>query len=162
MDLLSEFKRNGEAKKHRCAPEEFGEVLGELIEEPAVGIGLPFDDVSLPESVNVEPTAREIRDSVTGVTPARIGVASYGNVTVESESVNELVALYADAQVAVLRESDVVPDMDAAYDEMDAEMAETRKSQVLVSGASATGDMGTLVQGVHGPESLDIVVLEGI
>jgi L-lactate dehydrogenase complex protein LldG len=159
MDLLPEFERNGEGKKHSCAPDEFDEVLDELIEEPAVGIEPSFD-VSLPEGVNTEPTAREIRDSVTGVTPARVGVASYGNVTVESTSVNELVALYADAQVAVLRESDIVADMDAAFDEMDAEMAETRKSQILVSGPSATGDMGTLVQGVHGPEDLDIVVLE--
>jgi L-lactate dehydrogenase complex protein LldG len=161
MDLLPEFERNGEGKKHTCSEDEFADVLDDLLEEPAVGVELPFD-VPLPESVNAEPTAREIRDSVTGVTPARVGVASYGNVTVESTSVNELVALYADAQVAVLRESDIVADMDAAFDEMDAEMAEKRKSQVLVSGPSATGDMGTLVQGVHGPEDLDIVVLEGI
>jgi L-lactate dehydrogenase complex protein LldG len=159
MELLPEFERNGEGKKHSCAPDEFDEVLDELIEEPAVGVEPSFD-VSLPEEVNTKPRAREIRDSVTGVTPARVGVASYGNVTVESTSINELVALYADAQVAVLRESDIVADMDSAFDEMDAEMAETRKSQVLVSGPSATGDMGTLVQGVHGPEDLDIVVLE--
>jgi len=161
MDLLSEFKRNGEGKKHRCAPEEFDGVLDGLIEEPAVGVEPSFD-ASLPESVNTEPTAREIRDSVTGVTPAGLGVASYGNVTVESVSVNELVALYADEQVVVLRESDVAPDMDSAYDEMDAAVAEKSNSHVLVSGPSATGDMGTLVQGVHGPESLDIVVLEGM
>ncbi|MDZ7688479.1 MAG: hypothetical protein U5J64_07135 [Halobacteriales archaeon] len=44
----------------------------------------------------------------------------------------------------------------------DAAVGEKRNSHVLVSGPSATGDMGTLVQGVHGPESLDIVVLEGM
>lgn len=161
MDLLPEFERNGEGKKHTCAPEEFDEVLDELIEEPAVGVELPFD-VPLPEGVNVEPTACEIRDAVTGVTPARVGVASYGNVTVESTSVNELVALYADAQVAVLRERDLVPDMDAAFDEIDDSIAEARNSHIVVSGPSATGDMGTLVQGVHGPGSLDIVVVEGM
>jgi L-lactate dehydrogenase complex protein LldG len=40
-------------------------------------------------------------------------------------------------------------------------IAEARNSHILVSGPSATGDMGTLVQGVHGPEELDVVVLEG-
>ena len=161
MSLLSEFERSGEAKKHRCALDEFDGVLEELLEQPAVGVEPAFD-VSLPDSVNVEPTAREIRDAVTGVTPASVGVANYGNVTVESTDVNELVALYSDAQVVVLRESDIVSDMDAAYDEMDAAVVDERGSHVLVSAPSATGDMGTLVQGVHGPESLDIVVLEGI
>jgi L-lactate dehydrogenase complex protein LldG len=162
MDLLSEFERNGEGKKHRCAPDEFADVLDDMLEEPAVGVEIPFDGVSLPDDVNVEPTAREIRDASTGVTPAGLGVASYGNVTVKSESVAELVALYADSQVAVLRESDVVPDMDSAFDEVENGVAEARNSHILVSGPSATGDMGTLVQGVHGPEELDVVVLEGI
>ena len=162
MEVLSEFERNGEGKKHTCSAEDFAGVLADLIEEPAVGVGLDLEGVSLPESVNVEPTAREIRDAVTGVTPAGLGVASYGNITVESTSVNELVALYADAQVAVLRERDLVPDMDAAFDEIDDSIAEARNSHIVVSGPSATGDMGTLVQGVHGPESLDIVVLEGM
>lgn len=161
MELLSEFEMNGEGRKHTCAPGEFDDVLDELIDEPAVGVEVPFDGVSLPDDVNVEPTAREIRDAATGVTPAGLGVASYGNVTVESESVSELVALYADAQVAVLRESDVVPDMDTAFDELDNGIAEMRNSHILVSGPSATGDMGTLVQGVHGPEELNVVVLEG-
>lgn len=162
MELLSEFERSGEGKKHSCSVGGFHDALDDLLEDPAVGIELPYDEVSLPESVNVEPTAREIRDASTGVTPAGLGVANYGTVTVESSSVNELVALYADSQVAVLRESDVVPDMDAAFDELNADVSEERRSHILVSAPSATGDMGTLVQGVHGPEELDVVVLEGI
>jgi L-lactate dehydrogenase complex protein LldG len=162
MELLSEFETNGEGKKHTCDPDDFDDVLDGLIDEPAVGLEVPFDGLSLPDDVNVEPTAREIRDAATGVTPAGLGVASYGNVTVESESVSELVALYSDAQVAVLRESDIVPDMDTAFDGMGDRIAEAHNSHILVSGPSATGDMGTLVQGVHGPEELDVVVLEGM
>jgi len=70
------------------------------------------------------------------------------------------VSLYSDRHVAVVREEQVVPDTGAAFDEAGPALAEDRGSVVMATGPSATGDMGALVQGVHGPSEVHVIVVE--
>ncbi|MFW5973924.1 MAG: LUD domain-containing protein, partial [Natrialbaceae archaeon] len=56
--------------------------------------------------------------------------------------------------------SDLAGSMKAAYERLAEEFATGRDTQVLATGPSATADMGTLVQGVHGPHEVHVVVLE--
>lgn len=146
----------------RVPPDEFDGALADLVEEPAVGVPLPFEDVSLagtPVATDFE--AADLHAAATGVTPVGVGVADYGTVTVRSTADGaELVALYPGRHVAVLHADDVVPDMPAAFERLGEEFEAGRTTQVLATGPSATADMGGLIQGVHGPAEVHVLVVE--
>lgn len=161
---VSTFEESLEGAADTCrrvAPGGVGDALAELVEEPAVGVPLPFEGVELPEGVVTDFDADELREARTGVTPAGLGVASYGTVTVRSTAEgDELAGLYPPRHVVVLHADDVVPDMETAFQRLGEEFAAGTDSQVLATGPSATADMGTLVRGVHGPQSVHVVVVE--
>lgn len=163
-DTLSAFESSvgGAATVHRTTAEEFPEALAEAVAEPVVGAPLPFDGVSLPEDlVTVDPSPSAIEAAETGVTPAALGIADYGTVTLPSRSTgDELLALYPPRHVAVVAAGDLVPDMPTAYERLGEDAADGADTQVLATGPSSTADMGTLVQGVHGPSEVHVVVLE--
>lgn len=163
-DHLSTFESSltGTAAVRITPAAEFDDVLTEVVEEPAVGTPLPFEGVSLADTpVVTDPSPRTVRDAATGVTPAGIGIADYGTVTLPSrDTPDEVVALYPTTHVAVVAASDVVADMPAAYESMSEDFAAGRDTQILATGPSTTADMGALVQGVHGPQETTVVVLE--
>lgn len=164
-DLVADFEASLEGlvdSVRRVDPGAFAEAIEAVVREPAVGVPLPFADVSLDGTpVATDFDAADLEAAVTGVTPVGLGVADYGTVTVRSRrDGDELVSLYADRHVAVLHADDVVPDMPAAFARLDGEFEEGRTSQVLATGPSATADMGGLIQGVHGPGAVDVLVVE--
>lgn len=131
-----------------------------VLETPAVGVSLPFDGVSQPDSVTTNATASELAAARTGVTPAKFGIAEYGTVAIESTAEgDEPVSLYPDRHVAVVAASDVVPTLGAAFDRLEGHL-QGRDSVVFATGRSATADMGDLVHGVHGPGEVRVIVLE--
>jgi len=139
----------------------FPEALAAAVEAPAVGTPVPFEGVSLDTAeVTVPPTPDELRTARTGVTPAFGGIAEYGTVVVESRPAgDELVALYPERHVAVLRESDLVAGVDDEVDSLHEQFTAGRDSAVLATGVSATADMGATVEGVHGPREVHVIVL---
>ncbi|WP_435118730.1 LUD domain-containing protein [Halolamina sp. C58] len=155
----------------RTTAAEFPAAMADAVEQPAVGTPLPFDGVSLPEAVTVPPTPGELDAATTGVTPAFGGIADYGTVVVESRPEgDELVSLYPERHVAVLRESGLVAGVDGgssaagagvdeAADDLRDRIETDRGSAVLATGASATADMGATVTGVHGPREVHVIVL---
>lgn len=161
---LSAFESSlaGTATVHTTTADRFPETVAEAVDPPAVGTSLPFDGVSLAgTAVETDFSPSDLRAAATGVTPADVGIASYGTVTVPSGAAGEeLVSLYAPRHVAVVAASDVVPDMAEAYEALGERFDDGRETQVLATGPSATADMGTLVQGVHGPKETHVVVLE--
>lgn len=152
----------GTATIHEVDADGFTETLTDVIEEPAVGTPLPFEDVSLESTPVVTDYApSDLTDAHTGVTPATHAVANYGSVTLPSDSAGtELVSLYPDRHVVVLAASDVVADMGATFEALSADFEDGLDSQVLATGPSATADMGTLVHGVHGPNDVHVILLE--
>ena len=172
----------GVATLHETPAADATETIAEVIEEPAVGTPLP-DGVSVPDAVVTEFSPGDLEAARTGVTPARHAIATYGTVTVPTDAEGaELVSLYATRHVAVLAASAVLPDMQTAYERLDSDIAraaagdtsdrnasggdtsngdaDAPQTQILATGPSATADMGTLVQGVHGPDEVHIVLLE--
>lgn len=146
---------------HRVPPAEVTDTITEIVEQPAVGVPLPWEDVSLPDSVPTDPTPAELDAMVTGVTPAAVGVADYGSVLLRSTPDGaEPVGLFPDLHVFVLREDDVVPDMAAAFEWVGERFRTDRESAILATGPSATADMGELVEGAHGPKTVEGVVIE--
>ncbi|MFB6141852.1 MAG: LUD domain-containing protein [Halorientalis sp.] len=160
-DLRTAFESAVPGPVHPTDAASLAETLADAVEEPAVGTPLPFEGVSLPDAVETDFSPASLEAAATGVTPAGLGIADYGTVTLASDAAGtELASLYVPRHVAVLAASDVVATMADAYERLDDEFAEGRTTQVLATGPSATADMGTLVQGVHGPDETHVVVLE--
>lgn len=139
----------------------FQEVLADVVSTPAVGTPLPFEGISLAEtSVTLDPTPAELEAARTGVTPVGMAIASYGTLAVQSTADGvEPVSLFPDRHVAVLRERDLIADMDGAFEWLESEFDAGRDSCVFATGASATADMGELVEGVHGPAEVHVIVV---
>ncbi|WP_246998275.1 LUD domain-containing protein [Halosolutus gelatinilyticus] len=142
------------------------ERIDELVAQPAVGVSLSdtFDDPSLSlaqTTVEIDPTPASLREATTGVTGARLGIGEYGSLVLRmTDRGSELVSLFVDRHVAVVRESDIVSEMKTAVDALDDEIGRTRGSAIIATGPSATADMGALVRGAHGPRDVRVLVLE--
>ena len=142
--------------------DEFQDALDAVIDTPAVGVPLNIEGVSLAETeVTCSPSSGQLVAAKTGVTPAALGVAAHGSLLLQSSAEGtEPVSLYPPRHVAVVRESDIVPDVRDALEWLDGEFDEGRRSAVFATGVSATGDMGALVEGVHGPADVRVIVVE--
>jgi L-lactate dehydrogenase complex protein LldG len=56
--------------------------------------------------------------------------------------------------------SDIEPGVKAAYERLGDAAEAGQDTHVLATGPSATADMGALVEGVHGPHEVHVIVLE--
>lgn len=160
-DIVAQFEASLRDVADGCSrtgPSGFEAALSEHVRRPAVGAELPFDGVSLDgTAVTVDPSVRALETAHTGVTPAGLGIADNGTVTVRSRAgADELVSLYPRRHVAVIAASDIVPDLSAAFERFEGD----GRSRVLATGSSVTAAAGPPVEGVHGPESVHVVVLE--
>ncbi len=156
-DHLSEY----DVSMTRVQPEQCKTAIAEAIDPPAVGVPLPFAEATLPEAVETEPTAAQLRAAETGVTAAALGIADYGSVVLESDAAGtEPVSLFNTRHVVVLRRSDIVAGMADAIDWFATRARDDQRSAIIATGPSATADMGSLVMGAHGPEVVDVILIE--
>lgn len=163
-DTLGEFESALAGQDVGCTHTEadgFADALADVVEPPAVGAPLDIDGVSLDGTgVVTSPTPRQLRDAETGVAQAGAGVAEYGTLVVQSDvGGTEPVSLFPPTHVAVLRASDVLPDVRAGLDWLAEEFAAGRDSAVLATGPSATADMGAPVLGAHGPKHVHVLLV---
>jgi L-lactate dehydrogenase complex protein LldG len=145
----------------RTDGEGFADALADVVEEPAVGVPLEgYEGVSLDDTaVETPPTPGLLEAAETGVTAAGKAVAEYGSLVLDSDAVGtEPVSLYCPTHVAVLRESDVLYGVEDVTGYLDERFA-GGGSAILATGASATGDMGAIVEGVHGPKNVHVLLL---
>ncbi|MCT9094462.1 LUD domain-containing protein [Haloarchaeobius sp. HME9146] len=135
--------------------------IAAAVDAPAVGTPLPFEGVGLPEPVGTDPSPSDLADAETGVTPARLGVAALGSILIRSTPEgDEPVSLYPNRHVAVVAASALVDGTRDAVDWLADEFESGRDSYVFATGPSATADMGGLVEGVHGPNEVHVIVIE--
>ncbi|ERG89825.1 MAG: hypothetical protein J07HX5_01997 [halophilic archaeon J07HX5] len=164
------------ATVHKTPADQGSALIEETVVGTAIGTPLPFEALSLGEtSVATAFSPAALAAAETGVTPAELAISDYGTISLPGDAAGtELVSLYCRRHVAVVAASDIEPDMQAAYKQLQETVtkqagqdnAETEpqrqtdsRSQVLATGPSATADMGRLVQGVHGPHDVHIVVV---
>lgn len=144
----------------RVEPGELAETIESAVRTPAVGVPLGIEGATLPDGIETEPTTGDVRDARTGITTAQLGIAEYGSVLLESDPFgSEVVSLFPELHVAVVRESDVVLTMREAFERLGPRLREERSSAVVATGPSATADMGGLVRGAHGPEAVHVILV---
>lgn len=145
----------------RTDPDDLAPTLADRLTEPAVGVPIPIEGVTLPDAVETDPDPTVVRSAATGVTPACLGIADYGSVVLASDGAgSEQMSLYPETHIAVLDAADVVPSMAAAVGELGPELRDERGDVVVATGPSATSDMGALVRGVHGPRDVHVLIVE--
>lgn len=141
-------------------PADCARLVDEAAGEPAVGVPLADPDLDVPDRVETDPTAADLRAAHTGVTAASLGVADYGSVAIESDPAGtEPVSLFVDRHVVVLQESDIVPGMADAFEWLGPRARDDDVDVVFATGPSATADMGGLVKGAHGPKEVHVVLI---
>lgn len=140
----------------RTTPGSFDETLESRLQGPAVGVPLTHGALEKVD-VNVDPTPAAVKEANTGVTTAEFAIAEYGSIVIPSGP-SELISLFVDRHVAVVDETDIVPGMEEAFDRFGNEFGKQARSRIIATGASATADMGDLVQGVHGPSEVHVII----
>lgn len=146
----------------RTTTDALPEAVSAAAEQPAVGVPLPFEGATLPADVTADPTTVELEAARTGVTAADFAIAEYGSVVLRPTATGEEpVSLFVDRHVAVVAESDVLPDMVSAFERLAAVAAgDGPGDAIIATGPSATADMGELVKGAHGPTAVHVLLLE--
>jgi L-lactate dehydrogenase complex protein LldG len=146
----------------RTSAADVSPVLDDVLVTPSIGAPLPFDDLSINRAgVNLQPSPADLDAAATGVTAARMAIANYGSILIQSASdATEAASLFPDRHVAILRASDVVPDMPAAFERLGPALRNDAVTTILATGPSATADMGALVKGAHGPMEVHVILVE--
>ena len=104
----------------RVSPADAPSAIDEAVIEPAIGAPIGIEGVSLADTVvETELTPRRLHEAETGVTRADRAVAIYGSLLVRSDAAGtEPVSLYPPTHVAVVRERDVLDDIEASVDRL--------------------------------------------
>jgi L-lactate dehydrogenase complex protein LldG len=159
-EQFADSVREYDVELTRTNADSLSKTVESLVEQPAVGAPLPWGGCALPESVPTDPTPTQLDEAVTGVTAASLAVADYGSVVLEATPDGaEPASLFPDLHVVVLREADIVPDMETAFEWFGDRLRDTGGSAIIATGPSATADMGSLVKGAHGPKDVHAVVV---
>jgi L-lactate dehydrogenase complex protein LldG len=145
----------------RTSAADLEAVLERVVDAPAVGAPLDIEGVSLADTdVQLPPTPQLLADAETGVTRVHGGIVEHGTFVVQADDAGtEPVSLYPTNHVGVVCASDLHADVESTAVWLREEFDAGRDSAVLATGASATADMGEIVTGVHGPQTVHAVIV---
>ncbi len=139
------------------APDPSG-LLDEVIEAEALA---GWDVVEAPTGGSTDRFAGAATRSQVGLLRADVGLIPHGSVAVRLTASREgAVSLMPPATVTVVRADQLYRDSQGLFRRLGGDLREEPASWVLVSGPSSTADLGSLVQGVHGPSRSYLVVVE--
>jgi len=160
--MLTETLEGLGVSSERTERDQLAERLAAAIEPPAVGVPLPFAPDALEDAGIAEASKpSELVAAETGVTPVAFAIAEYGSLAIASTAAgDEPVSLYPPRHVAVVEEAAIYSDLAAAFDRLTAAFADGTDSVVFATGVSATADMGSLVEGVHGPREVHVIIVD--
>ena len=158
VDLFADRVEHYRATVTRCSADEVEQAVRAALggaEKVVVPEGLPFHVEGA--TVDTGLTAKELDAMDAVVTTATAGVAITGTIVLDHGpgQGRRMLSLVPDMHVCVVREDQVVagvPDAVARLDPM--------RPQTWISGPSATSDIElNRVEGVHGPRTLNVVVV---
>ncbi len=132
---------------------------GGLVDDVALHLALRARGVKLVsvESAGAQPAAFEI-----GLTSVELAIAQSGTLLIGGDVGGwGLVAALPRIHIALLRTSDIEPDLSAAFPRFERAFSHGQRNWVWVSGPSKTADIAMqLVTGVHGPNMLEVLIVD--
>lgn len=169
VELLAENLADYRALVHRCADEELPELLTRLLAARGartvlVPPGLPPHWLADSEATGVhdlaESTPRDLDEVDSVVTGCSVAVAETGTIVLDGgpDQGRRRITLVPDHHVCVVR----VPDQVVSSVPQALERLDPTRPLTWISGPSATSDIELdRVEGVHGPRTLEVVLVSG-
>jgi L-lactate dehydrogenase complex protein LldG len=169
VDLLAENLADYRAIVHRCADGRLPELLARLLSargsrSVVVPPGLPSQwlgavDVPLVQDLAAS-TAAELDEVDSVVTGCAVAVAETGTIVLDGspDQGRRRITLVPDHHICVVR----VPEQVVSSVPQALERLDPKRPLTWISGPSATSDIELdRVEGVHGPRTLEVVLLGG-
>jgi L-lactate dehydrogenase complex protein LldG len=120
-----------------------------------------FSLFKLKKNVVTSPTNEQISNINIGVTDCFCGIAATGSVCVPvTKNLSSLISSITGKHIVVLDSKTIVPKPRDIFSDGYLNRKGLNRSFSIITGPSATADMGPLVRGVHGPGKLHIIILE--
>lgn len=162
VDVLAASLEGVDVIATRTSTDDAPSAVRDAVTPPAVAVDIDVIDMSLVDAdVTVDPRPEQLRTAQTGITSGEIGITEYGSVVLRCTGDGaEYLALYPERHVAVLAASDITPDMPTGIDAVADPIRDASADFIIATGPSATADMGSVVQGVHGPSEVHVIILE--
>jgi L-lactate dehydrogenase complex protein LldG len=153
LGMFVERLEDYRAVVHRCAAQDLPTLLAELLTgRVVVPEGFPFDGV---RDDDLTPRDLDALDAV--VTTCTVAIAETGTIVLDGSpgQGRRALSLVPDRHVVVVRAEQVVQTVPEALARLDA-----TRPQTWISGPSATSDIELQrVEGVHGPRTLEVVLV---
>lgn len=154
---ITDLLRDETPRELICAPDPSG-LLDDVIEGDALA---GWDVVEAPTGGSTDRFAAAAGRGQVGLLRADVGLIPHGSVAVRLTPSREgAVSLMPPTTVTVVRGDQLHRDSQGLFRRFADVLREEAASWILVSGPSSTADLGSLVQGVHGPSRSCLVVVE--
>ena len=173
VDLLEEFI---ESVKSTTASvelihgdsESLNQALLESVGEEMVILSEPdylspnlFSIFKLNKNVITHPSKEQFSNVKIGITDAFCAIASTGSICVSlSKNLNTPASMLTRKHIAIVDSSTILSKPRDIFSNDNSIKKILLHSFSIITGPSATADMGPLVRGVHGPGKLHIIILE--
>lgn len=113
------------------------------------------------KNVITNPVKNQISQTKIGITDAFCAIASTGSVCVSTtSSLSSIISMLVKKHIVVIDSKTIVPRPRDLFSNKYIDSEKLNHNFSIITGPSATADMGPLVRGVHGPGKLHIIVLE--
>lgn len=119
-----------------------------------------FKEFATNEKIIINPEGKHLVSIKTGITCASYGIASTGSVVIPIENNLAIyVSMLAKKHIVIIESDKILPRPRDIFNRNYSDQDDLKRSFSIITGSSATADMGALVRGVHGPGELFIIVL---
>ncbi|MEG8946997.1 LUD domain-containing protein [Rosettibacter firmus] len=107
----------------------------------------------------LNPTDDQLKSVRTGITSAFCGIASTGSICISTKNhLANYISMLCRNHIVIIKNTNIIPGIDYLFNN---ELFDKKitSSCSIITGSSATADMGPLVRGVHGPGILHIIII---
>lgn len=120
-----------------------------------------FSQFKLNKNVVTEPTMEQLSTIKTSITDAFCAIAATGSVCVSiTKNLSSPASMLTRKHIVIVDSKTIIPKPRDVFSEKYLDGKGLKRSFSIITGPSATADMGPLVRGVHGPGKLHIIIVE--
>ena len=174
LDRFAEYVAEYEATVHRVDEDDLPRTIKEVLERRNINkLVVPTDLPKnwMPEDVEVlrdGPAERLDNDTLDGsdgvLTGCAVGIAQTGTIVLDSGGAQgrRAITLLPDYHLCVVKEEQVLDLLPEAITSLGGAVKNEGRAVTFISGPSATSDIELeRVEGVHGPRTLEVIVVGG-
>lgn len=173
LDQFAEYVAEYEAAVHRVGEEDLPEAIQKALERRGVEKlvvpsdlpeeWLPDDVELLKESPEDQLTNDELDGSDGVLTGCALGIAQTGTVVLDSGAAQgrRALTLVPDYHLCIVKEEQVLGLVPEAIEQLAPAVKDAGRAVTFISGPSATSDIELeRVEGVHGPRTLEVLIVK--